>query len=192
MRLKRHCWPDRLEDVKFIGGQRIGTKTRKRLIMMSDTKRLILAALLAVSTGLFLAGLFLPIMTLSKFVIFENSFSIASGVYELAINGRFFLFVIILGLSIVLPLIKLGILFYVLLYAHVPSEKLSRLLKVMHDYGRWAMLDVMVVAILIVTVKLGAIASIAIHSGLYVFGSAVLMIMLVTHLTVNGVEHAQN
>jgi paraquat-inducible protein A len=51
----------------------------------------------------------------------------------------------------------------------------------MHDYGRWAMLDVMVVAMLIVMVKLGAIVSITIHSGLYVFGSAVLLIMYITH-----------
>ena len=51
----------------------------------------------------------------------------------------------------------------------------------MHDYGRWAMLDVMVVAILIVTVKLGAIASIQVHAGLYVFGIAVLLIMFITH-----------
>jgi len=43
------------------------------------------------------------------------------------------------------------------------------------------MLDVFVVALLIVTVKLEAIASIEIHSGLYVFGAAVLLIMLITH-----------
>ena len=58
----------------------------------------------------------------------------------------------------------------------------------MHDYGRWAMLDVMVVAMLIVTVKLGAIASIQIHPGLYVFGAAVLLIMLTTQLTVNALR----
>ena len=55
----------------------------------------------------------------------------------------------------------------------------------MHDYGRWAMLDVMVVAILIVTVKLGAIASIQIHVGLYIFGVAVLLIMFITHQVVS-------
>jgi len=57
----------------------------------------------------------------------------------------------------------------------------------MHEYGRWAMLDVMVVAVLIVTVKLGAVASIEVHYGLYVFGTAVLLLMLITkwvvHLT---------
>jgi paraquat-inducible protein A len=55
----------------------------------------------------------------------------------------------------------------------------------MHDYGRWAMLDVMVVAMLIVTVKLGVIATIQIHAGLYVFGSAVLLIMFITQRVVH-------
>jgi paraquat-inducible protein A len=50
------------------------------------------------------------------------------------------------------------------------------------------MLDVMVVAMLIVSVKLGAIASIQIHTGLYVFGGAVLLIMLITHQVVKLYE----
>jgi paraquat-inducible protein A len=55
----------------------------------------------------------------------------------------------------------------------------------MHDYGRWAMLDVMVVAMLIMTVKLGAVASIQIHTGLYIFAAAVLLIMLLTQQVVH-------
>jgi paraquat-inducible protein A len=54
----------------------------------------------------------------------------------------------------------------------------------MHEYGRWAMLDVMVVSLLIVTVKLGAIASIEVHSGLFVFGLSVLLIMFITRRVV--------
>ena len=64
-----------------------------------------------------------------------------------------------------------------------------KLLSLIHDYGRWAMLDVMVVAMLIVTVKIGAIASIQIHPGLYVFGAAVLLIMLTTQSTVKLLEN---
>ena len=59
----------------------------------------------------------------------------------------------------------------------------------MHDYGRWAMLDVMVVAILIVTVKLGTIASLQIHFGLYIFGAAVLLIMMITGRVIRLSSH---
>ena len=51
----------------------------------------------------------------------------------------------------------------------------------MHEYGRWAMLDVMVGAVLIATVKSGAVASISVHAGLYVFGLAVLITMIITN-----------
>ena len=47
-----------------------------------------------------------------------------------------------------------------------------------------AMLDVMVMAVLIVTVKLGAIASIKVHFGLFVFGASVLLIMIITNKVV--------
>jgi len=50
------------------------------------------------------------------------------------------------------------------------------------------MLDVMVVAVLIVTVKLGALASIEIHPGLYIFGLAVLLIMYITQQVVSLLE----
>ena len=67
------------------------------------------------------------------------------------------------------------------------TPDIKRYLHLMHEYGRWAMLDVMVVAVLIVTVKLGAIASVQVHYGLFVFGTAVVLIMLITkqvvHLT---------
>ena len=61
------------------------------------------------------------------------------------------------------------------------TSQVKRYLHLMHEYGRWAMLDVMVVAILIVTVKLGALASVEVHVGFYVFAAAVLLIMFITH-----------
>ena len=48
--------------------------------------------------------------------------------------------------------------------------------------GKWSMLDVFVVAVLIASVKLGSIASIEIHYGLYVFAASVILMMVATHL----------
>jgi paraquat-inducible protein A len=55
----------------------------------------------------------------------------------------------------------------------------------MHDYGRWSMLDVFVVALLIVTVKLGPIADVQVHFGLFAFCSAMLVTSYVTSRIVN-------
>ena len=150
-------------------------------ILLSKTEAKVWLTLLSITSVLFIIGLFLPMMTLSKLVFFKNTISVASGIYELLIGGHYFLFLLVSGFSIVLPLLKLGLLYQVLINNQIKSQKQEKLLHLMHDYGRWGMLDVFVVAILIVTVKLDAIANIQIHSGLYVFGFAVLMIMTITH-----------
>ena len=142
--------------------------------------------LLLISTVLLLAGLVLPMLTITQFLLLRNDFSVIAGVVTLWQAGQYGLFALVGGFSVLLPLAKIGLLFKLLSNATDtrPHPLNLKLLRLMHDYGRWAMLDVMVVAMLIVTVKLGAIASIQIHPGLYVFGTAVLLIMLTTQATV--------
>ena len=136
--------------------------------------------LLLVALLLFAAGIVAPMMTISKFIVVTNTFSVVSGVTELLRSGNYVLCVVVAAFSIVLPLLKLGVLYRIVAGRRHNGAQLTRYLHLMHHYGRWAMLDVMVVAVLIVTVKLGAIASIQVHYGLYIFGAAVLMIMLIT------------
>lgn len=150
-----------------------------------------LSALLLATTLLLLSGFFLPLLTLTKFLFIANSFSIASGLVALYQQGLWFVFMVVGLFSVVLPLLKIGLLFLLLHHREIRSPRYGRLLKLMHDYGRWAMLDVMVVAVMIVTVKLGVVAEIEIHPGLYLFGSAVLLIMYLTHRVVAFAEDAK-
>lgn len=143
-----------------------------------DSRGLLL--LLVIATVLLIAGLSLPMMTITKLLMFSHSFSVVTGVYELWQNGHYLLFMIVAGFSIVMPFLKIAVLFKLVLHRKGRSLAFDRLLHLMHEYGRWAMLDVMVVAVLIVTVKLGAIATIEIHDGLFVFGMSVILIMLIT------------
>jgi paraquat-inducible protein A len=147
-----------------------------------------LLVLLTVTCLLLLTGLFLPMLTLTKFLIIANSFSIMSGLVALYQQGQWLIFIAIGLFSVVLPLLKVGLLFLLLIHGEVRSPSYAKLLKLMHDYGRWAMLDVMVVAVMIVTVKLGVVAQIEIHPGLYIFGAAVLLIMYITHRVVGFSE----
>lgn len=135
----------------------------------------------AVAFILLILGLFSPMMTMSKFYFFENSFSVIGGVAQLFQEGKWLIAIIVALFSIIIPLIKLGFLLMLTRCQADASADQKKYLKLMHDYGRWAMLDVLVVAVLIVTVKLGAVASIEIHWGLYVFAAAVALIMFLTH-----------
>lgn len=137
---------------------------------------------LLVFTSLMLViGFATPMLTISKFWVIHHSVSILTGVWQLLQDGHIFLFILIASFSIILPIAKIILLFNLLHPNTSHPDHRKKSLHLMHDYGRWAMLDVMVVAILIVTVKLGAIASIQVHAGLYIFGIAVLLIMFITH-----------
>jgi paraquat-inducible protein A len=152
--------------------------------LLPETEVRWLLILLVLTCCLLIAGLIMPVMTITSLVFFSDSFSVLLGVYQLWQEGHVFLFLLVGIFSIILPFVKLAILLHILTTRQAALVSTKKLLHLMHDYGRWAMLDVMVVAVLIVTVKLGAIASVEVHSGLYMFGLAVLLIMFITHRVV--------
>ena len=162
----------------------VGVSRNTGNMTLTKTESTILRWLLLLAGLLLVAGLVAPLITIKKFIYIRHSFSMVSGMYELLINGRIILFLIITGFSIIMPILKILVLFKILTSGSEDRKVLERYLHLMHEYGRWAMLDVMVVAIMVVTVKLGAVASVQIHGGVYLFGASVLLIMIITHRVV--------
>lgn len=142
-----------------------------------------------IASLLLFVGLVTPIITLSKYVLIQNTFSVLSGVIELLREGQIFLFFIITAFSIVLPILKLGVLYRLVSKNVVAKEKVKKLLHWMHLYGKWSMLDVFVVAVLVVAVKLGAIANVEMRYGLYAFAASVLLTMFITAQIVGLTNH---
>ena len=136
--------------------------------------------ILGITSFLLGLGLVAPIITLKKFVLIQNTFSVLSGTLELLKEGQIFLFILIAGFSVVLPLLKIAVLIKLLGAKPRNSDNLDKYLHWMHLYGKWSMLDVFVVAVLVVAVKLGAIASVEMRFGLYSFAAAVVLTMYVT------------
>lgn len=139
-----------------------------------------LQVLVVVAAAFLLVGLAAPIITLHKFVVVSNTFSVLTGIWQLMREGKLFLFVVIALFSVILPLLKLLLLLNLTRRTVGSGQHPRRYLKWMHDLGRWSMLDVFVVAVLVVAVKLGMIASIETHYGLYAFAAAVLLTMIIT------------
>jgi len=151
-----------------------------------NSEHILLKLLLLISLGLFITAISTPVMTITKLLFITSSFSIISGLKDLLVQQQYLLFVLIGLLSIALPLLKIALLAWVLQVKS--SANLDKIIGIIHNYGRWAMLDVMVVALLLVAVKLGAIASVQVHFGLYFFASSILLTMWVTHRTVKILE----
>jgi len=140
---------------------------------------------LVVTLLLFIAGVSLPILTVTKLLIVSNEVSILTGLYELIEEQQYFICVVIFLFSIVLPLLKFYYLYLLSSSNTIENQNYTKYLNLMHRYGRWSMLDVFVIAILIMTVKLGALASVKIESGMYFFTAAVISLMIITSVMVN-------
>ena len=145
----------------------------------------IIQLLLLVTLLLFITGISLPILTITKLLVVSNEVSILTGLQQLFEEQHYFIFLVILSFSIVLPLLKLYYLYLLSARKAVNNRKYSKYLHLMHRYGRWSMLDVFVIAILIMTVKLGALASVEIESGMFYFTAAVILLMIITSVMVN-------
>lgn len=142
-------------------------------------ERTLINLALVLALILFLGGISAPLLTLTKLLWFSNTFSILSGITQLAEEGEWFLCIVVTLFSVIFPSTKLALLFYVW---NGSGNSISRtLLHWLNISGKWSMLDVFVVAVLVASVKLGALASIELHYGVYLFATAVLLIMSVTH-----------
>ena len=84
--------------------------------------------LIGVAALLLAVGLVAPIATLTKFILVENTFSVLSGVLALFREGQFFLFLLIAVFSVVLPILKLGVLYRLVSRSDAMREKTRRLL----------------------------------------------------------------
>ena len=112
---------------------------------------------------LLIVGLFAPMMTLKKFFFLQHEVSIYMGLIGLFDEGHYGLFFVIFIFSICFPLAKIFSLAFVW-YGESTEERRKTLLHRIEALGRWSMLDVFVVALLVVTIKLGLFANVEIHA----------------------------
>jgi paraquat-inducible protein A len=129
---------------------------------------------------LFGVGVAVPFFNVTKMWVFENSVSVLSGLVNLAHANEWFLFVIIFLFTIVFPLVKLGVLAAVWWYRAADDARADRLLRWESSLGKWSMLDVFVVAILIVAMKSASVASIRVGLGVYLFTASVVLTQLIS------------
>lgn len=153
--------------------------------------RLVLLGLLCLTTVLFAAGVVSPLFTVEKFVFIENTFTLVSALGELWRQQRYGLLLLVGGFSLVLPLLKLLVLYRAL---RPPSgvTRVNRYLRWIHEYGRWSMLDVFVVALMVVSLKLGVFFEVRVHYGLYLFTAAIVLTMVITAIVVRRYASAEH
>jgi paraquat-inducible protein A len=130
--------------------------------------------LILFSTILLGFGLSLPIMQVEKMVFWKNQYSVFTGTVGLYHDKEYFLAALLFFFSLVFPIVKLATLGFLWQFK-LDAEQRNRILGWLGILGKWSMLDVFVVAILIVAVKLGPLANVKPGSGVYLFSLAIIM-----------------
>ena len=138
--------------------------------------------LIVLSMALLVIGLMLPLMDIEKKVLFKkyhNTYSVVTGVQNLWQDKQYVLAAIIFFWSVVFPIAKLFGL--ALIWAvRMPAEQIKKLLHWLGILGKWSMLDVFVVAVMIVAVKMKPLLQIEPRAGIYVFCAAIMLSMITT------------
>jgi len=142
-------------------------------------------ALLLAAFFLYIPANILPVMT----VVYQGSGepdTIMGGVIHLLEGGMWPLALIVFVASIVVPVIKIAVLFGLLLSIYWnaqwnPRER-TRLYRAMEFIGRWSMVDIFVIGIMVALVQFGNNASIFPGIGALSFAAVVVLTMFATHV----------
>jgi paraquat-inducible protein A len=108
--------------------------------------------------------------------------TILSGVIYLLVHGMWPLALVVFIASVFVPLAKLIILVYLLISVQRRSQwrpvDRTRLYRLTEAVGRWSMVDIYVVTIMVALVKLGNLATIEAQPGAIFFGAVVVITII--------------
>lgn len=154
-----------------------GNNCMTSLIRKHPKQGIAINLLLMVSLACLVIGVSAPLLTLEKMYFFENTVTLMSTVKGLFLQKEWFLFYVIAIFSLCIPVIKIAGLVLILNLEYAKNSFLDKFLHVIELVGKWSMLDVFVVALLLVSVKLGVLAKVEVHYGLFAFAASVLITM---------------
>ena len=133
------------------------------------------AALAAAAVILYPLAVTLPMVRIEKFGHLHEA-SIVEGVVTLLASGHVLIGVVVLLCSIVLPLGKLAALLTLSLGGvSLRHSARAATYRVVEFTGRWGMLDVLLVAILVAAVKLGDLVEVTAGPAAFAFTACVLL-----------------
>ncbi len=168
---------NRLDDAGRGRCRRCGDRLRSRLPHSLQRTW----ALLAAAAIMYIPANVYPIMTTTSLGHTSPS-TIIGGVVELIQMGSWPVAAVIFVASVIVPVGKLGALAWLCLVVNRSSElnatSRTRLYRVTEFIGRWSMIDVFVVAILVALIRAGSLMSITPGPAALAFGAVVVITML--------------
>jgi paraquat-inducible protein A len=124
-----------------------------------------------------------PIMKTVTLIGYENS-TILDGIFYFFEHGEYFVGIVIFIASVFVPILKLIILFFLLHSVKTKSRwnliQKNKLYKMIHIIGKWSMLDIFVIGIMISMVQFGELAQVTTGFAATSFATMVILTILAT------------
>jgi paraquat-inducible protein A len=137
-------------------------------------------AFVAAAAILYLPANMYPVMTISSLVQTQQ-YTIMGGIFELVQNGLWPLAVLVFFASITIPVMKLLMLGHMLIATQMRSEEhlLGRTIafRFVDFIGRWSMIDVFMISILVALVRFGKFSNVQAEFGASCFAAVVVLTM---------------
>jgi paraquat-inducible protein A len=138
-------------------------------------------ALLIAAAVLYIPANVFPIMEVTSFGATQSD-TIISGVLYLLFHDMWPLALIVFIASVAVPVLKIFVIGFLLVSVHMRlnwrTAERTRIYRMTEAVGRWSMIDIYVVTILVALVQLGAVATIEARVGAVFFGAVVVLTML--------------
>lgn len=147
-------------------------RTARRPRSKARTAAFALAAL-----ALYPAAMTLPVLEVTRFGHMQDA-TIWSGVTALFEQGQVWIGIVVLVASIVAPVVKLLTMIALCLPARAAQGHRALAYRLVEWIGRWGMLDVLLVAVLVAVVKLGEVVRVQPGPGLVAFAGVVILSLL--------------
>jgi paraquat-inducible protein A len=156
--------------------------------MTSGRRSFLLGLLIIAATVCLVLGLTLPIIRLTRFYVWTDVHSLVSVVRELYLANEVILASVVLIFSIVFPFLKLLYLLALYSVRHVRPDQSAKWLKRLSWLGKWSMLDVLVLALVVFYAKATNLADATSMPGIFLFAAAVILTMIATAMIEHDIE----
>lgn len=138
-----------------------------------------LSVLWAIAALTLAAGLALPAVRVIRFRLVDDALSVLSGIAELWRDGSWPLAIIVALFSVAFPIAKLALAAWLWFAPHARRGAVHALVA---GAGKWSMLDVLVVAVVVASMQGGFVVRLRPEIGVYLFGASTILAALITWL----------
>jgi paraquat-inducible protein A len=144
----------------------------------SGRRAFVIAVIVIAAAACLAMGLTQPVIKLTRLYFWTDTHSLTSVIQALYHSGEVFLAAVIFTFSILFPVFKLLYIAAASTVMATAAVHTQRMLRRIEWLGKWSMLDVLVLALLVFYVKSTGLADAIALPGIYFFAASVILTML--------------